>query len=210
LPGRRQSDWASDTKTIHDIADQLLADLPKQAIYIGWSIGGMISMSIAARFPERVERLIGVATTPKFIAVDDWPTGVKSGFRMPFEDGINKMGFEPFFKQYCEAEFDYPETRSSAHQAFIDLIDQTGNVDLDILYQGIDISDTTDLREEFKALRCPIDLILGGKDDSIPTSIHSVIETLNPRVNLHIIPDAHHMLPWTHQDEFKQILHSLL
>jgi len=58
LPGTGQSDWAPETQSIHDIADQLLPELPAHAIYIGWSFGGLTSISIAARYPERVKRFI--------------------------------------------------------------------------------------------------------------------------------------------------------
>jgi pimeloyl-[acyl-carrier protein] methyl ester esterase len=51
LPGRGKSDWQPNIKTIHDMADYVLPDLPENAIYIGWSFGGLISVSIAARHP---------------------------------------------------------------------------------------------------------------------------------------------------------------
>lgn len=43
---------------------------------LGWSLGGMIVQELAARFPQRFERLILLATTPCFVATPDWPHGL--------------------------------------------------------------------------------------------------------------------------------------
>ena len=210
LPGRGQSDWLPNTKTIHDIANQLQDELPEKAIYIGWSFGGLITISIAARYPKRVERFIGIATLPKFIETENWPGVPQPGFRAPFEEGLNKMGLEKFFTQFYDTEFDNREPKPNEYNVLVDLLQNNKNFDLDILYKGIDICDTTDLREEFKTLQCPIDLILGDKDDSVPKATHQHIKALNPNTKLHIIPGAHHFPFWTHQVEFNARLNSIL
>src|SRR5689334_4068938 len=73
LPGRGQSHWEDHITNIHDIADLVLPYLPQQATYIPWSFGGLVTLSIASRYPERVKRIIGVTTSPRFVEDTNWP-----------------------------------------------------------------------------------------------------------------------------------------
>ncbi len=210
LPGWGQSDWCADTETIHDFADQLLPYLPKHAIYIGWSFGGLVSMSIGARYPERMKRFIGIGTIPKFITGDDWPALPLPGFRIAFEEVINKIGFKKFFQDYYDVEFKDIDPKPAAYHELWRLLDETDNVDMDVLYKGVDIIDSADLRNEFASLQCPVDLIFGGKDDSVPAVTHENVKKLNPAANIHIIKNSNHMSFWTYPDEFNAILEAIL
>lgn len=207
LPGRGQSDWHPSIQTMHDIADQLLPHLPKQAIYIGWSFGGLVAMSIAARYPERVSRFVGIATTPKFIASDNWPGIPKPGFKVVFTE-IEQKGIKEFFRESYDHEFIDFNPKPVAYHKLIEILDDTTK--MDILYRGIEIVDDADLRKEFQSLSCPIDLILSEKDESMPLALTAKMQELNSLVKVHTIPSANHMAFWTHQYEFNKILNHIL
>jgi pimeloyl-[acyl-carrier protein] methyl ester esterase len=103
LPGSGLSDWGN-IKNINDIADAVLTVLPESAIYIGWSFGGLVAASIAALYPERVKRFIGIATTPKFVEDDNWPGLPKPGFKAGFSV-TNKQEFEALLRGFIDVEF---------------------------------------------------------------------------------------------------------
>lgn len=212
LPGSGDSDWNSNIKTIHDVADQLLDVLPKQAIYVGWSFGGLVSLSIAARYPERVARFVGIGTTPKFIADADntWPAIPLPGFQAIFEQELGKQGFKAFFQSYYNNEFRDFNPKPENYSKLMSLLDEADKFDMDVLFQGIKICDVTDLRKEFSSLQCPIDLILGDQDTSVPVAIHKYIAALNPLVKIHLLIGAQHMPFWTHPEKFTAILHAIL
>ena len=208
LPGRGQSDWKPGIKTIHDIADLLLPHLPKKAIYIAWSFGGLVSISIAARYPERVKRFIGIATTPKFVEEDHWAGISKPGFKLAFLK-IKQIGLKAFFKEYYDHEFADFDPKPASYEELIRLLDNS-KINIDILLKGIDICDSTDLRKEFQSICCPIDLILSEQDESIPMKAFENIEQLNPNVRIHPFPKAHHMPFWTHPKQFNYLLNHVL
>ena len=47
--------------SLDDLLPQYLEHLPSKAIYLGYSLGGMLATQIAYRFPERVSVLISLA-----------------------------------------------------------------------------------------------------------------------------------------------------
>ncbi|WP_423064047.1 alpha/beta fold hydrolase [Candidiatus Paracoxiella cheracis] len=209
MPGRGKSDWISNIKTIHDMADAILSHLPKNAIYIGWSFGGLVTFSIAARYPDRVSQIIGIATTPKFIESDNWEGVPAPGFQAGFEE-IKKLGFNHFFRAHYDFEFAKFYPKPVSYHQLIQLLDNTPKQELETLLHGIHLCDYTDLRADFQTLQCPIDLLLGENDSAVPLSAHAAIKSLNDNVYLHIIPNAQHMPFWTHPAEFQDKLQNIL
>src|SRR3989338_4156098 len=53
--------------------DQLLSTLPDEFALLGWSLGGLYAQRLALYAPQRVKRLVQLASSPCFIANNDWP-----------------------------------------------------------------------------------------------------------------------------------------
>ena len=66
LPGFGHS--APVAGDIHAWAEALVKALPKNAIWLGWSLGGLVASYIAIHFPASVKALITVASSPCFMA----------------------------------------------------------------------------------------------------------------------------------------------
>ncbi len=209
LPGRGQSVWQEQINSLNDMADALLPYLPKEAIYIGWSFGGLVATSIASRYPERVKRIIGIGSTPKFIEDENWPGVPQPGFKASFNE-VKAHGFKAFFEGWYDAEFADFNPKPASYNQLLKLLEASNKENLDVLLKGIEICDATDLRKEFSSIKCPIDLILGGQDTSVPMACHQAIKKINSHVKIHLIQDAQHMMFWTHPEAFQKILQEIL
>lgn len=51
----------------------LLEQLPKHFALIGWSMGGLYAIRLAVEEPDRVYKLINIASSPRFLYTDLWP-----------------------------------------------------------------------------------------------------------------------------------------
>lgn len=210
LPGSGHSDWDPTIETIHDIADAILPALPERAIYVGWSFGGLVSQSIAARYPKRVERFIGIGSMPKFITSEGWIGFPAPGYLAVIKTLLQEKGFKNFLKGYYDYEFINIEPKPDAYLQVQKISEDRVEIKKEIVYKFMEICDATDLRQELKSITCPIDLIIGDDDENAPKAAWEKIKALNPRVKIHEIKGAKHAPFWTHQQEFNTILADIL
>jgi len=207
LPGAGQSDWDDSIDNVNDAADLLLPYLPEKAIYIGWSWGGFVGISLAARYPDRVERFIGIGTAPRLIEDVDWPGVPQPGFHAFMSAKTNdelKLLIVDFYKDEFGGE------QNAAYQQLLQNLEDHGlPMSLEVWSKGVLISDQTDLREEYKTIKSPIDFIIGTSDQATALDWDKV-KALNPKTKVHFIEGAKHAFIWTHPKEFVQVLNNIL
>lgn len=99
LPGYGQSPFVPEAWKQGTWIDEYASTLPNGSILCGWSLGGLIAMQIAAKYPEKVRQLVTVSATPKFRASNDWPIGMPSSMCIDMQRHIKE---EP---EKCLKEF---------------------------------------------------------------------------------------------------------
>ena len=62
--------------SLQDWADDLAGQLPDRSILLGWSLGGQVAMRAALDHPNVIERLVLLASTPRFVATENWTHGM--------------------------------------------------------------------------------------------------------------------------------------
>lgn len=72
------------------LVESVASTLPKSFNLIGWSLGGVVATAIANRYPKRVEKLITVASSPCFVANENWPHAMNQDVLTSFIDYLNK------------------------------------------------------------------------------------------------------------------------
>ncbi len=73
---------------LETISHAVAAKLPHESTLLGWSLGGLIAIQIAANFPHKVKQLILIASQPKLLA------DASTGWR-----GIPQTFVTDFFEQ---------------------------------------------------------------------------------------------------------------
>ena len=74
LPGFGRSPMPGGDYDLEYLITHVLAVAPKKAVWLGWSLGGLVALAIAAKHPERVDGVIGVSCNPRFTRNEQWPS----------------------------------------------------------------------------------------------------------------------------------------
>lgn len=203
LPGHGKSPELANN-SIENWVMAVLEVAPEKAIWLGWSLGGLIGQCAAAIANDRIEKLILLASTPKFVASAGWP------------DAMDKKTFHDFYAEVIREpsvsllRFIAIQTRGS-NTAREDsrvlrktLLDPTPKPDaLDI---GMQLLLATDLREELNKIACPVLVLGGAKDNLVPKMALSVISKLFVDAKFNIIEGAGHAPFLSHSDEFCKLV----
>jgi pimeloyl-[acyl-carrier protein] methyl ester esterase len=201
LPGHGHSDYDD-----RDWVEQCLSAAPEQAIWLGWSLGGLLAMQAACRQRQRINRLLCVAASPCFSQRQDWQpamgTDVLAGFarqlRSDWQATINN--FIALQMHGVDGARDYIRDLRS-------LLQTTGSPHMDALTAGLQLLQDTDARQCLQSLQIPVNFILGGKDRLVPPAL---ADALPPSVQVVELAAAGHAPFVSHPRLFMQSLQLIL
>jgi pimeloyl-[acyl-carrier protein] methyl ester esterase len=90
LPGHgfsKDSEFSADGAAL---AETLLAHLPERAHWLGWSLGGTCALQVALNAAQRVDKLVLIGATPRFVAAASWPQGMGPAVFAEFRHGLQR------------------------------------------------------------------------------------------------------------------------
>jgi pimeloyl-[acyl-carrier protein] methyl ester esterase len=165
LPGHGDSPaLAGDPE---DWTDACLAAAPEGAIWLGWSLGGMIAMSAALRVPANVAGLLLVSTTPRFVTAPDWPHAVApptlAKFAARLESDWRGTVEDFLVLQTLGGALGNQVLRTLRREVFA-----RGTPDPAALRTGLRLLETIDLRARLDRIRVPAKVMNGTNDRLTP------------------------------------------
>jgi pimeloyl-[acyl-carrier protein] methyl ester esterase len=201
LPGHGRSQMCQYSLPI--LIKTLTATLPKNAVWLGWSMGGLIAMAMA-RYQD-IKALVLVSSSPRFITADDWLNAMRLSVLKQFAEQLENdtLGI---LKRFLALQVKGSEAAHQQLRTLNTLLKQTPIPQIQALQAGLKLLQTTDLRAEFSQTNCPSLLCLGERDTLVPASVATDCLLLLPTLQTVCIKSAGHIPFLSHQ---KQFLHSL-
>lgn len=192
------------TYNLPEISKKVANVLPENAILVGWSLGGLLAQQISIMAPEKVNHLVLVATSPKFIESENWP-GIKKSVLVNFKEqlaanvsntisrflAIQAMGSRTAKKDIKEIKYQvdaYPQANPKALEA------------------GLEILAHSDLRNELVHISCPIDVFLGRLDSLVPVKVIDELAKLNSRLKVTLFEHSSHAPFISEAERFADLL----
>jgi len=163
--------------SLPEIAEHILQKLPSKAIWCGWSLGGLVATYIACYFPERVDKLIQVCASLKFVEDGSW-LGVKKEVFDMFKVGVNKHP-EKTLNRFLSLQAMGSETVKTDIVEIKHLLKNQAMPETFSLIAGLDLLNDVDLREEFKKLAIPCLSLFGECDTLVPIANVNAIKELS-------------------------------
>lgn len=167
--------------SLHTIITELNLQIPKGTMLIGWSLGGLLALALSYYFPEKIKKVLIIASTPKFLSDINWP-GIPSA--------LPAIRLKKKLLQYALFPL--------KNQAYKELLI---NHQLPLCENYLELLWATDLRSELAHLQTPVTFMNGERDCIIPIETFKALETINKKAKLITIKNAGHALPLSHSEE---------
>jgi len=206
LPGFGESPQIPEF-TLEAVAELIAAVLPEKCVLIGWSLGGMIAVQLAARYPQKISRVITLAANAKFVASRDYETAMPLAVNRQFNKSFatDPVATLKLFSGLL-AQGDAQE-RILLKQVRAFAI--PGSINPNWL-QSLELLARIDNREAFASLVQPGLHLLAEKDVLVPASAAQSLTALNTNQQVILISGAAHALHWSQPEAIEKKLKEFL
>lgn len=188
LPGHGHAPWQPGALMPVTCADQWARCYPDAATWLGWSLGALPVLLLAARHPHCVQRLVLVAATPRFVVGPGWPSALPLAALTTF---ATDMAADPeaTVRRFLLLQAGLTD-RALARRLMTDLKDG-GMAAAAALEEGLRVLATTDLRVLLAGIGVPVLIIHGRRDRLVPLAAAQACAAAIPQAVLRVIGDGH-------------------
>lgn len=194
--------------TLENICKRIVEVIDEPAIYLGWSLGGLVATELALSYPKKALGLITVANSPKFLEEnldnDIWP-GIKPKVLEGFHQQLHvdtKKTINGFLKIQAMGS---PHIRHDIKQ-LSELVFQHELASEDTLDSSLKLLEISDYRKKLKLITQPFLRIYGNADSLVPKAVIEKIDRLSPNSDSHTFMQASHAPFISHPEDFKLLL----
>ena len=203
--------------SLANICKYISNSVTQPAIYLGWSLGGLIATEMALSYPDKVIALITVSSSPRFleeetqqnnIDSESWP-GLKSKVLDAFYQQLKvdtKKTISGFLRIQAMGS---PHIRQDIKQ-ITQLVFQHEMANKNTLDQSLKLLEQSDYRQRLQDISQPFLRLYGDADSLVPKAVIDQVTKLARNSDQHIFKQASHAPFISHADDFKLILSNWL
>ena len=208
LPGHGRSDSLSEY-TLESIAEVLFDAIELEEFSVlGWSLGGLIAIEMAHRFPQQVSALLIMASNPKFVRSADW-VGVKPEVFDGFAAQL-AMDARQILLRFLALQVNGLPDGKQLLQVLKHAGMECEAPSVLVLQQALQLLKQSDRREKLQRYQGPIHLIQGDKDPLVPLSCALALQQLQPEIVVHVLERAGHVPFLSHSQQLLAILQAVV
>ncbi|MGA9342548.1 MAG: pimeloyl-ACP methyl ester esterase BioH [Rhodanobacteraceae bacterium] len=179
LPGHGFSRNDVAPLDLHDIAQRIAVDTPP-ALWLGWSLGGLVALRAALDRTDHVRGLVLIATNPRFVTTPGWPQGVAREVFDSFATDV-RSDYRRAIDRFLALELHGSDNANVHLRDLGRRVFERGDPSVDVLHRGLDLLEQTDFRAELPRLEMPSLWIAGRRDKLVPPAAMRWGATHSPR-----------------------------
>jgi len=205
LPGHGKSHLpANAVYNLDTVSDAIKPVLEQNTIVVGWSLGGLIALNLAFRYPELIKKLVLVSGSPQFVQSADWPNAVQQEVFNGFAENLLD-DYRATIQRFLAIQALGSQEAKHAIKALREKVFLNGEPKMAALREGLKLLSNSNVRAQLPDIRCPVQIILGEKDRLIPPTAGAGTAALLSNAQLAIIQGAGHAPFISHLKEFLSI-----
>lgn len=191
LPGHgRSRAYLPATYTPEVLAEEVRGGLSGPAVWVGWSLGGLVALAAAQHNPHAVTRLVLVGATPKYVRSADWPHAMSPTVLEQFARNL-EQDYGGTFERFLTLQTAAGEDRAMLRR-WRDEMFRYGEPPAAALQAGLRLLQEEDRRATLPGVATPALVIHGGRDRLAPVGAARFLAQQLPQARLEIMPAAGH------------------
>jgi pimeloyl-[acyl-carrier protein] methyl ester esterase len=199
LPGLGRSPAMDKEFTLESVIDEIRAVTPGSAIWMGWSLGALIVLALAASDKDRVQKIILAGASPCFSRKQDWQWATEAGVLHNFAR-LLQSDYQKTLIRFLSLQMGEGAEARRVLRVQRNLLFQYGQPDITTLGEMLDVLQQTDLRELLANIDQAALLIHGNRDTLAPLAAAEYLHDHLPDSALLKIDGAGHIPFLTHTD----------
>jgi pimeloyl-[acyl-carrier protein] methyl ester esterase len=183
------------------IVDELSSAFSEPLAVCGWSLGGQIALHWAKREPEKVNRLIVVASTPCFAERENWSFGMERIVLEKFAAEL-EQNHAVTLRRFISLQLRGSENERELLAILRERLFSRGEPVMQALRAGLNILSDVDLRGELPGITQRTLVIAGERDKLTPPEASRYMAQAIPSARLVEVKGAAHAPFLSHPDAF--------
>lgn len=192
LPGHGDSAWTAPS-SVEQLVDGLAAAAPARCAVAGWSLGGQLALVWAQRHPAQVERLVLMATMPKFLQAPDWPHGMTVPVLREFAAALAQDA-DVVLRRFLLLQAQGDAQARTVVRRLETVLKEKPAPARKVLEQTLSWLAANDLRLLLPSIRQPVLVLYGGRDGITLPAAAAYLAAHLPQARVHGFADAAHAL----------------
>ncbi len=168
LPGHGHGRDDGSELNVAACAERLASLLPS-AIWVGWSLGGLIAMRAAIAQPQAVRGLALISASPRFVVDEHWTHAVALEVFEQFGRDL-QTDHRRTLDRFLALEVHGDEHAGACLRELRTRLLERGAPLLSALAQGLQILEHSDYREQISRITCPNLWLAGSRDRLVPAA----------------------------------------
>ena len=201
LPGHGQSRARPSPAALTELAALVTQSAPENAVWLGWSLGGLVALQAALDFPEALQGLILVSTTPRFTTADDWSCAMPPSLLQEFM-AVLQRDYGNCVQRFLASQVRGGERARETLRRLRAALATRDQPDAGSLAAGLEILQHSDLRGGLHEIALPTLVMAGDYDRLTPPQAGAWLAAKVRGAHLLRFPKAAHAPFLSHPREF--------